>query len=95
MELVITPTEQLAELIKDAIHKALSANEPKQEVIKKDKLLTISELREYLPEKPARQTVYGWVNNRKVPFEKHGSKLYFKVSDIDLWLANGRQIERA
>lgn len=55
-----------------------------------DKLLTIHELQNYLPEKPARQTVYGWVNGRKVPFEKHGKFLYFRKSCIDKWLNNGR-----
>jgi hypothetical protein len=56
-----------------------------------DKLLTLTELVEYLPEHPAKQTVYGWVNDRLIPFEKHGKKLYFRKSVIDLWLSNGRQ----
>ena len=56
-----------------------------------DKLFTLDEFCNYLPEKPARQTVYGWVNDRKVPFEKHGKRLYFKKSITDNWLSNGRQ----
>ena len=60
--------------------------------VDKDKLLTIDELIEYLPEHPARQTVYGWVNNRTIPYQKHGSRLYFLRSDIESWLAKGRQI---
>jgi len=59
-----------------------------------DKLFTIEELIEYLPEKPARQTVYGWVNNRLVPFEKYSKRLYFRKFDIDKWLSNGRQIKK-
>ena len=92
MELIITTKEQLSELIEDSIRKALSGSEQKREVLKKDKLLTMSELREYLPEKPARQTVYGWVTNNKIPYEKHGSKLFFKKSKIDAWLDNGRRV---
>jgi hypothetical protein len=56
-----------------------------------DKLLTLTELIEFLPDRPAKQTVYGWVNDRLIPFEKHGKKLYFRKSVIDLWLSNGRQ----
>jgi hypothetical protein len=41
---------------------------------------------------PANQTVYGWVNDRKVPHEKHGKRLYFRKSTIDTWLSNGRQM---
>jgi len=61
-------------------------NQPDQ-----DKLLTLTELIEFLPDRPAKQTVYGWVNDRLIPFEKHGKKLYFRKSVIDLWLSNGRQ----
>lgn len=58
---------------------------------KQDRLLTIEQFLEYLPEHPARQTVYGWVNLRIVPYEKHGKRLYFRKSDIDSWLLKGRQ----
>jgi hypothetical protein len=57
----------------------------------KDRLFTIEQFLEYLPEHPARQTVYGWVNEREVPYEKYGKRLYFRKSVIDVWLANGRQ----
>ena len=57
-----------------------------------DRLLTIEELRDYLPECPARQTIYGWVNERNVPYEKYGRKLYFRKSAIDTWVNNGRRV---
>ena len=56
-----------------------------------DRLMPLDELLEYLPEKPARQTVYGWVNDRKIPYEKHGKYLYFRKSSIDEWLKSGRR----
>lgn len=56
-----------------------------------DRLMPLDELRSYLPENPARQTIYGWVNDRKIPFEKHGKYLYFRKSSIDSWLNNGRR----
>ncbi len=55
-----------------------------------DRLFTIEQFIEYLPEHPARQTVYGWVNDRRAPYEKYGKRLYFRKSSIDTWLANGR-----
>jgi hypothetical protein len=58
-----------------------------------DELFTVEQLREYLPEKPARQTVYGWVCNRDIEFKKYGKRLYFRKSVVDRWLQNGRQIE--
>jgi len=57
-----------------------------------DYLMTSEELRIYLPDNPARQTVYDWIFKRKIPYEKFGKRLYFRKSVIDTWLANGRQI---
>jgi len=72
----------------DAVLLALSAA-PKE---KNDFLMTMEDLRIYLPEQPARQTVYCWVFDRKIPFEKYGKRLYFRKSTIDIWLANGRRV---
>jgi hypothetical protein len=64
-------------------------NEPPKQ---QNQLLTIEELMNYLPEHPARQTVYGWVNYRLIPFEKYSKRLYFRKSAIDKWSENGRQL---
>ena len=56
-------------------------------------LLTVKQLVAYLPENPARQTIYGWVNARKIPYEKHGKRLYFRKFIIDEWLNKGRQMD--
>jgi excisionase family DNA binding protein len=56
-----------------------------------DPLMAIEELLDYLPGFPAKQTIYGWVNNRTIPFEKYGRRLYFRKSLIDKWLKNGRR----
>lgn len=73
----------------DAILKAM-ANDSKPET---DKLFTLDELIDYLPEHPARQTIYCWVNYRRIPYEKHGKRLYFRKSSISKWLDNGRRIK--
>lgn len=56
-----------------------------------NKLMTVEELQSHLPEHPARQTIYGWVNDRLIPYEKHGKRLYFRKSAVVKWLENGRQ----
>ena len=32
---------------------------------------------QYLPDRPAKQTVYGWVFQKKIPYHKKGKKLQF------------------
>ena len=58
----------------------------------KDCLMTLSDLRFYLPDQPAKQTIYDWIFKKKIPFEKYGKYLYFRKSVIDKWLANGRRM---
>lgn len=51
-----------------------------------DRWFNLQELCEYLPDRPARQTVYGWIGQRAVPYHKKGKKLQFLKSEIDAWL---------
>ncbi|MCK4921844.1 MAG: helix-turn-helix domain-containing protein [Bacteroidales bacterium] len=81
-EIVVEISKKLDLLLSDRI----------TQVKDEDNLMTMEDLRDYLPENPARQTVYAWVNDRKVPYEKYGRRLYFRKSDIDKWLSNGRQV---
>lgn len=58
----------------------------------KDQWLDLKGLKEYHPNKPANSTIYAWVQNLEVPFHKRGGRLYFRKSEIDEWLENGRVI---
>ena len=51
-----------------------------------DRWFNLQELCEYLPDRPARQSVYGWIGQRAVPYHKKGKKLQFLKSEIDAWL---------
>ena len=51
-----------------------------------DRWFNLKELCEYLPDRPARQTVYGWISQRAIPHYKKGKKLQFLKSEIDEWL---------
>lgn len=53
---------------------------------KNDKWLSLSELIEYLPSKPAPATVYGWVSKKTIPYHKCGKRLSFLKSEIDEWV---------
>ena len=56
-----------------------------------DRWLNIDELKAYLPDHPAKATIYGWVSRREIPYHKGGKKLRFLQSDIDKWLSNGKR----
>ena len=51
-----------------------------------DRWFNLQELCAYLPDRPARQTVYGWIGRHAIPYHKKGKKLQFLKSEIDAWL---------
>lgn len=51
-----------------------------------DRWFNLQELSDYLPDHPARQTVYGWIGQKLIPYHKKGKKLQFLKSEIDAWL---------
>jgi excisionase family DNA binding protein len=51
----------------------------------------LNELCTYIPDKPSKPTVYGWVNAGSIPVHKGGKKLRFLKSEIDSWLKQGRR----
>ena len=59
--------------------------------ISTDTWFNLTELCQYLPDKPAKPTVYSYVQNRKIPFHKKGKALFFLKSEIDLYLKSGRR----
>jgi predicted DNA-binding transcriptional regulator AlpA len=56
-----------------------------------DRWFDLNELCIYLPDKPAKATVYGWVNASTIPVHKGQKKLRFLKSEIDNWLKQGRK----
>jgi len=76
MEYLINKVERLEAL--------LSAT--KSELPESDRWFNLQELCSYLPDKPARQTVYGWIGQKLIPYHKKGKKLQFLKSEIDAWL---------
>ena len=56
-----------------------------------DQWFDLDELVSYLPGHPAKQTIYGLVSNRQIPFHKRGKRLIFSKKSIDQWIEAGRQ----
>jgi excisionase family DNA binding protein len=52
--------------------------------------LNIDELCDYLPDKPAKKTVYKWVSNNTIPHYKGTKALRFLKPEIDEWLKEGK-----
>ena len=48
--------------------------------------MSVQDLIEYLPGKPARQTIYSWIWKKAIPYHKAGAKLQFLKSEIDAWI---------
>ncbi len=55
-----------------------------------DRWLSIEELSQYLPGRPAISTLYGKAQRREIPFSRNGKRLVFRQSEIDVWLQSGR-----
>lgn len=56
-----------------------------------DRWLNLEELCQYLPDRPAKQTVYGWIGQHAIPYHKKGKKLQFLKSEIDNWLKTDKR----
>jgi excisionase family DNA binding protein len=47
-------------------------------------LVDINTLAQYL--RVSKNTIYSWVNQRRIPYHKVGSLLRFDINEIDEWL---------
>ena len=82
----ITP-EELESLIYKVVKEVLSEiKEFKPENIP-DKWMNLSELCNYLPDKPSKATVYTWAKHGTIPVHKGCKKLRFLKSEIAKWLS--------
>ncbi|HHT9167048.1 MULTISPECIES: helix-turn-helix domain-containing protein [Legionella] len=52
-----------------------------------DRWLSVDEIGEYLGVK--RDTIYNWINEKKMPAHKIGRLWKFKVSQVDAWVEAG------
>ena len=57
----------------------------------KDRWLSVDEIAEYLG--VSRDTIYNWINGKKMPAHKIGKLWKFKVSEVDGWAKSGKAAE--
>jgi len=87
-ELIIINKDDLEVLIQDALFKSLQKqqfNHPDEG----EKFFSLSEAAKFL--QLAKQTLYSFTSQRTIPFIKRGKKLYFRKSDLEKWLNEGRK----
>jgi len=84
-------SEQLNSLIQNAVRKAISETPKAGQSTETTSWFDLTELCNYLPDKPAKPTVYGWVQSGLIPCHKGAKKLRFLKSEIDQWLRTGKQ----
>jgi hypothetical protein len=87
------PIEDLQTVIIDCVNSCLKNSKQvhSEQPTDTDRWFDLNELCNYLPDKPAKPTVYGWVHTGLIPCHKGQKKLRFLKSDIDQWLKNGKQ----
>jgi excisionase family DNA binding protein len=73
----------------EALENALQTKQEQPKNI--DGWMSLEELRNYLPDHPAKSTIYGWVSQRIIPHHKGGKKLRFSKLEIDNWLLAGKR----
>ena len=56
-----------------------------------DRYLSVAEICTYLGIK--RDTVYKWINEKKLPAHRVGKLWKFKVNEVDEWVKNGDRME--
>jgi predicted DNA-binding transcriptional regulator AlpA len=74
----------------ESLEKTLQTKEQQSNKVS-DCWFNVDELIEYLSDKPAKATVYGWVSTRQIPHHKSSKKLRFLKSEIDKWLSSGKR----
>mgnify|MGYP003831105809 CR=1 FL=1 len=88
-QIIVTTSQELHALIRDAINVAVRQISLPQKVDPLPDYLTIDELSAFL--KLAKPTIYGFVSKRTLPFIKRGKRLYFSRLNIIQWLEEGKK----
>lgn len=85
--IVITPS-QLTTLVMEAVTQALQKHHQSLAETQSDpdRWMTVEELSDYLPGKPAKTTLYEKARRRELPSKRMGKRLVFLKSEIDQFL---------
>jgi len=87
-KVIVTTSDELENLIQNCFRKAMSEQTDKSETLKTE-FLNLKEAAKYL--NLANQTIYGLTSKNEIPFLKRGKKLYFKKSELENWINEGKR----
>jgi excisionase family DNA binding protein len=87
-KIIVTTHDELEILIQTSVKKALSEQAPESNK-PQSLLLNIDQASEFL--NLAKQTLYGFTSRFQIPFIKRGKKLYFRHSELETWLNEGKR----
>jgi len=87
-KIILTTQNELENLIQNCFRKAMSEQAGKPETPKTD-FLNLKEAAKYL--NLANQTIYGLTSKNEIPFLKRGKKLYFKKTELENWINEGKR----
>ena len=87
----IDPEKLISSISERVTANILLAVKQERTTTETDRWLDLTELCDYLPDKPKKPTVYGWVHLRLIPVHKGTKKLRFLKSEIDNWIKHGRK----
>lgn len=79
--------EEFISLIESSVRNALKNQQSSPD---KAEWFDLDELCLYLPDRPAKSTLYLKLSQGKIPGHKKGKKWFFYKNDIDEWLKDGR-----
>lgn len=88
-EIILTTRGELENIILLTVRKVLFEHESSTAELDQDKIFSIKEACIFL--NLAQQTLYGFTSRREIPFIKKGKKLYFRKSDLNKWLLEGKK----
>lgn len=57
-----------------------------------DRWLSVQEIAQYLG--ISKETIYRWLDSKKIPAHKIGKQWKFKTNEVDQWVLNGEACEK-
>lgn len=91
MSTFLIHTDQIPELarliVKHLPIHSILANSNDESIDSQRQIMSVDDLREFLPNRPSRSAIYGLTHRKKIPFHKPtGRHIYFLRSEIEEWV---------
>ncbi|MFM7589004.1 MAG: helix-turn-helix transcriptional regulator, partial [Bacteroidota bacterium] len=81
--------QPLQKLIQSLLDRVEALENP---VIHSSEWLNLKQLQSFLPERPAKKTIYNWICDGRIPYVKqpHVKAVFFRREEIEAWMGQGR-----